>query len=84
MSALAPRRSPALGLRSGAEVRRRPAGAERTIATPGVPASRTAWRALLTAFRRRSRDGFTSLVINVARILATRLRETSQPLASRL
>jgi CRP-like cAMP-binding protein len=37
-----------------------------------------------TAFRNRSRDGFTFVVINVARILSTRLRETSQRLASRL
>ena len=37
-----------------------------------------------TAFRKRSRDGFTFVVINVARILSTRRRETSQRLASRL
>ena len=37
-----------------------------------------------TAFRKRSRDGFTFVVINVARILSSRLRETSQRLASRL
>lgn len=37
-----------------------------------------------TAFRKRSRDGFTFVVINVARILSSRLRETSQRLASHL
>jgi len=37
-----------------------------------------------TAFRKRSRDGFTFVVINVARILSSRLRETSQRLAERL
>ena len=37
-----------------------------------------------TAFRNRSRDGFTFVVINVARILSSRLRETSQRLASRI
>ncbi len=37
-----------------------------------------------TAFRKRSRDGFTFVVINVARILSSRLRETSQRLAARL
>ncbi len=37
-----------------------------------------------TAFRKRSRDGFTFVVINVARILSSRLRETSQRLAGHL
>jgi CRP-like cAMP-binding protein len=37
-----------------------------------------------TAFRKRSRDGFTFVVINVARILSSRLRETSQRLAAHL
>ncbi len=37
-----------------------------------------------TAFRKRSRDGFTFVVINVARILSSRLRETSQRLVARL
>ncbi len=37
-----------------------------------------------TAFRKRSRDGFTFVVINVARILSSRLRETSQRLAAYL
>ena len=37
-----------------------------------------------TAFRKRSRDGFTFVVINVARILSSRLRETSQRLAEYL
>jgi len=90
------------------EVLSRHAGADKVIATLGVPATfgemalvdrearsatvraRTECRALeltaeaFTAFRRRSRDGFTFVVINVARILSTRLRETSQRLASRL
>ena len=52
--------------------------------------ARTACQALeltaegFTAFRKRSRDGFTFVVINVARILSSRLRETSLRLASRL
>jgi CRP/FNR family transcriptional regulator, cyclic AMP receptor protein len=52
--------------------------------------ARTACQALeltaeaFTAFRNRSRDGFTFVVINVARILSSRLRETSQRLASHL
>ncbi len=52
--------------------------------------ARTACQALeltveaFTAFRKRSRDGFTFVVINVARILSSRLRETSQRLASHL
>jgi CRP-like cAMP-binding protein len=36
-----------------------------------------------TAFRRRSRDGFTLFVVNVARVLSSRLRETNQKLATR-
>jgi CRP-like cAMP-binding protein len=52
--------------------------------------ARTACEALeltaeaFTAFRKRSRDGFTFVVINVARILSSRLRETSQRLAGHL
>ena len=52
--------------------------------------ARTACQALeltaegFTAFRKRSRDGFTFVVINVARVLSSRLRETSQRLAARL
>lgn len=52
--------------------------------------ARTACEALeltaeaFTAFRKRSRDGFTFVVINVARILSSRLRETSQRLADHL
>lgn len=52
--------------------------------------ARTASQALeltaeaFTAFRKRSRDGFTFVVINVARILSSRLRETSQRLAGHL
>jgi CRP/FNR family transcriptional regulator, cyclic AMP receptor protein len=52
--------------------------------------ARTACQALeltaeaFTAFRQRSRDGFTFVVINVARILSSRLRETSQRLAGKL
>ncbi|MGC3996570.1 MAG: cyclic nucleotide-binding domain-containing protein [Anaeromyxobacter sp.] len=34
-----------------------------------------------TAFRKRSRDGFTFVVINIARILSHRLRDTSDRLA---
>lgn len=37
-----------------------------------------------TAFRKRSRDGFTFVVINIARVLSTRLRETSRRLAEHL
>jgi CRP-like cAMP-binding protein len=37
-----------------------------------------------TAFRKRSRDGFTFVVINIARVLSTRLRETSRRLADHL
>jgi CRP-like cAMP-binding protein len=36
-----------------------------------------------TAFRKRSRDGFTLFVVNVARVLSSRLRETNHKLASR-
>lgn len=52
--------------------------------------ARAACRALeltaesFTAFRHRSRDGFTFVVINIARVLSTRLRETSQRLAGHL
>jgi CRP-like cAMP-binding protein len=37
-----------------------------------------------TTFRSYSRDGFTFVVINVARVLSSRLRETSAQLAARL
>lgn len=37
-----------------------------------------------TTFRTYSRDGFTFVVINVARVLSSRLRETSAQLAARL
>jgi CRP-like cAMP-binding protein len=36
-----------------------------------------------TAFRKRSRDGFTLFVVNVARVLSSRLRETNHKLAGR-
>ncbi len=36
-----------------------------------------------TAFRRRSRDGFTLFLVNVARVLSSRLRETNRKLAGR-
>ncbi len=36
-----------------------------------------------TAFRKRSRDGFTLFLVNVARILSARLRETNHKLARR-
>ncbi len=36
-----------------------------------------------TAFRKRSRDGFTLFLVNVARILSSRLRETNRKLADR-
>jgi CRP-like cAMP-binding protein len=36
-----------------------------------------------TAFRKRSRDGFTLFLVNVARVLSSRLREANQKLASR-
>ncbi|MEN9797816.1 MAG: hypothetical protein RL653_1512 [Pseudomonadota bacterium] len=38
----------------------------------------------LNAFRRRYRDGFTFLVVNIARVLSSRLRESSARLAARL
>ncbi len=37
-----------------------------------------------SAFRRHSRDGFTFVVINIARVLSSRLRETNAKLAERL
>ncbi len=37
-----------------------------------------------TAFRRQSRDGFTFVVINIARTLSSRLRETNARLVARL
>ncbi|HET6922531.1 MAG TPA: cyclic nucleotide-binding domain-containing protein [Anaeromyxobacteraceae bacterium] len=37
-----------------------------------------------TAFRKQSRDGFTFVVINIARALSSRLRETNARLAARL
>ncbi|HEY6105199.1 MAG TPA: cyclic nucleotide-binding domain-containing protein [Anaeromyxobacteraceae bacterium] len=37
-----------------------------------------------TAFRKQSRDGFTFVVINIARTLSARLRETNARLAARL
>jgi CRP-like cAMP-binding protein len=37
-----------------------------------------------TAFRKRSRDGFTLILVNVARILSSRLRETNRKLADRV
>jgi CRP-like cAMP-binding protein len=37
-----------------------------------------------TAFRKQSRDGFTFVVINIARTLSSRLRETNARLAARL
>jgi CRP/FNR family cyclic AMP-dependent transcriptional regulator len=36
-----------------------------------------------TAFRKRSRDGFTLFLVNVARVLSSRLRETNLKLAGR-
>lgn len=36
-----------------------------------------------TAFRKRSRDGFTLFLVNVARVLSGRLRETNLKLAGR-
>ncbi len=35
-------------------------------------------------FRKHSRDGFTFVVVNIARVLSGRLRETNQKLAERL
>jgi CRP-like cAMP-binding protein len=52
--------------------------------------ARTAVRALqltaenFTTFRKYSRDGFTLVVMNIARVLSSRLRETSAKLAARL
>jgi CRP/FNR family transcriptional regulator, cyclic AMP receptor protein len=37
-----------------------------------------------TTFRKHSRDGFTFVVINIARVLSARLRETNAKLAARL
>ena len=37
-----------------------------------------------TTFRKHSRDGFTFVVLNIARVLSTRLRETTARLAERL
>jgi len=37
-----------------------------------------------TSFRKHSRDGFTLVVMNIARLLSSRLRETSAKLAARL
>jgi CRP-like cAMP-binding protein len=36
-----------------------------------------------TAFRKRSRDGFTLFLVNVARVLSSRLRDTNHKLAAR-
>jgi CRP-like cAMP-binding protein len=36
-----------------------------------------------TAFRKRSRDGFTLFLVNVARVLSSRLREANRKLAGR-
>ena len=36
-----------------------------------------------SAFRKRSSDGFTLFLVNVARVLSSRLRETNRKLASR-
>ena len=36
-----------------------------------------------TAFRKRSRDGFTLFLVNVARVLSSRLREANRRLAAR-
>lgn len=38
----------------------------------------------LTTFRRQFRDGFTFVVINIARVLSARLREANTRLAARL
>lgn len=37
----------------------------------------------LAAFRKRSRDGFTLFLVNVCRVLSSRLRETNRKLAGR-
>ncbi len=36
-----------------------------------------------TAFRKRSRDGFTLFLVNVARVMSSRLREANRKLAGR-
>ncbi len=38
----------------------------------------------LTTFRKQHRDGFTFVVINIARVLSSRLREANSRLAARL
>jgi CRP/FNR family transcriptional regulator, cyclic AMP receptor protein len=38
----------------------------------------------LTTFRKQHRDGFTFVVINIARVLSSRLREANTKLAARL
>ncbi len=38
----------------------------------------------LTTFRKQHRDGFTFVVINIARVLSSRLREANSKLAARL
>ncbi len=38
----------------------------------------------LTTFRKQHRDGFTFLVINIARVLSSRLREANTRLAARI
>ena len=38
----------------------------------------------LTSFRKNHRDGFTFVMINIARVLSTRLREANARLATRL
>ena len=38
----------------------------------------------LTTFRKQHRDGFTFVVINIARVLSGRLREANTRLAARL
>ena len=38
----------------------------------------------LTTFRKQHRDGFTFVVINIARVLSSRLREANAKLAARL
>lgn len=37
-----------------------------------------------TTFRKHSRDGFTFVVINIARVLSSRLRDTNEKLAQRM
>jgi len=89
-------------------VRKAPGGAEKVLATLGVPAAfgemslidreersatvraRSECVVLeLTAenfatFRKHSRDGFTLVVVNIARLLSSRLRDTNARLAERL